>query len=95
MRSALENAGLFKSPVFLQLSDEDHIVDYRKSLQWFDGISSPDREMKIYSHYFHEIYNEVERELPIGDALCWLNNRCATQNRVVNQEKEYSQGAIA
>lgn len=77
-------ADRFDTPFLLQLSDEDHIVSYAKSCEWYQNTSNVDKELIIYKGFFHEIYNERERQKPIGDFLAWMLERWPTQKVTTN-----------
>ena len=64
-----------KVPLLMQLSNDDKIVDYEESLQCFEKNSSTNKSLIIYDGFYHEIYNETDRQRPINDALEWLNKR--------------------
>ena len=68
-------ASRIQTPLLLQLSDPDRIVDAEKSREWFQKCQMPDRKQLVYSGFFHEIYNELEREKPIRDAIQWITTR--------------------
>ncbi len=38
--------------------------------------------MQVYAGFRHEIFNEVERDGPIGDAVAWLSQRICDQREV-------------
>jgi alpha-beta hydrolase superfamily lysophospholipase len=40
-------------------------------------VGSKDKELKVYEGLRHEIFNERERERPIGDTVAWLTTRTA------------------
>jgi len=61
------------TPLLLQLSGDDRIVDSQKSQQFFEKCQMSDREQIIYEGFFHEIYNELERDRPIHDMISWVN----------------------
>jgi len=71
-------------PFLMQLSDEDHIVSYAKSCEWYQNTSNVDKQLIVYKGFFHEIYNEQERHKPIGDFLAWLLERWPTQKVATN-----------
>ncbi len=69
---ALQLASQIQTPLLLQLSAEDYVVDFEASKQWFERLTGVDCTLKIYEGFYHEIYNEVRREEPIRDMLQWL-----------------------
>lgn len=74
----MTNCAAKKSPPFLmQLGGKDSVVDSRASELWFNQIdrNGMDATLKIYPKLQHEIYNEIDRKIPIDDAMAWLNAR--------------------
>lgn len=71
---AFKLATQIHTPLLLQLSEEDYVVDFETSKQWFERLTAADCTLKIYKGFYHEIYNEVRRQEPIGDMLAWLQN---------------------
>lgn len=64
-----------KIPLLMQLSNDDKIVDYEVSLRCFEKNASTDKSLIIYDGFYHEIYNETDRQRPINDVLEWLAKR--------------------
>lgn len=69
---ALRLASQIQTPLLLQLSAEDYVVDSGASEQWFGRLTGVDCTLRTYEGFYHEIYNEVRREEPIRDMLSWL-----------------------
>lgn len=59
-------------PVFFQLAAQDKIVSTKMSSEFFETIKSKDKEIKIYENSYHEIYNDIERDLAFTDAKAFL-----------------------
>jgi alpha-beta hydrolase superfamily lysophospholipase len=59
-------------PVFFQLSGKDKVVSTRASVDFFDTVKSKNKELKIYENSFHEIYNDIEREIAFADIKVFL-----------------------
>lgn len=62
-------------PFFMQIGGKDRVVDAQASERWFSRIDGKrvDATLKVYPDLLHEIYNETERDVPIEDAIRWLN----------------------
>lgn len=69
---ALEAASQIQVPLLLQLSQDDHVVDFETSKEWYSHLTGIDSSLKIYEGFYHEIYNELRREEPLSDMLEWL-----------------------
>ncbi|SEM40393.1 lysophospholipase [Mesobacillus persicus] len=48
-------------PLLLMQGGEDKIVDKKKVKEWFNHVPSSEKRYKEWSKYYHEIFNEPER----------------------------------
>ena len=64
------------SAFLLQLAGKDPVVDPVAAQDFFDRATKKDIDatLKVYPNCLHEIYNEIEREQAIDDAILWLKN---------------------
>eukprot|EP00475_Leptophrys_vorax_P026121 TRINITY_DN3665_c0_g1_i1.p1 TRINITY_DN3665_c0_g1~~TRINITY_DN3665_c0_g1_i1.p1 ORF type:complete len:359 (+),score=62.38 TRINITY_DN3665_c0_g1_i1:25-1077(+) len=71
------NLSKFKTPVFVIHGTQDKMTTPQGSQQFFDGIQSEDKTIKLYEDYYHEMFNEPrnEREVVIKDVLTWVEAR--------------------
>lgn len=62
------------SAFFLQLAGNDPVVDPKAARGWFDRAAKNkvDATLKVYPDSLHEIYNEIDRDQAINDAISWL-----------------------
>ncbi len=84
-----------KIPLLLQLSNADRIVDDQQSLEWYQKCAMLDRQQVIYDGFFHEIYNEIECDRPIADAVNWLKIRGTKRKETARIKAEESHGVAA
>ena len=68
----LERAGEIRLPVLMMLGSADPIADPERGRQIFPSLGSPDKTLKVYDGFLHEIFNEVGRERVIQDLVEWL-----------------------
>lgn len=73
--NSVEVSRRLQHPFLLQVADDDHIVSYPKSCEWYEANTSPDKNLIVYKGFFHEIFNEVERAKPISDFLSFMIER--------------------
>ena len=59
-------------PVFIMHGTADRLSDPRSSELLYDKISSSDKTLKLYQGFYHEIFNEPEREQVLADMESWL-----------------------
>ncbi|HUL61401.1 MAG TPA: lysophospholipase [Anaeromyxobacteraceae bacterium] len=62
----------FTAPVLVLAAGADRIADPTATERWFEALGSQDKQLRVYAGFRHEIYNEVERERPLGEAVAWL-----------------------
>jgi len=63
-----------KTPLLMQLAEQDEIVDFQRAYEWFDACKTQDKKRIVYKGFYHEIYNEKDRQKPISDMIGWLVN---------------------
>ncbi len=74
-KEAFEEAHKLQLPLFLQQGGDDQIVSPEGAKEFYERAGSKDKTLKIYEGMYHEIYNEVEKEKPIGDLFNWIEER--------------------
>ncbi len=75
-REVLERAKEFRAPLLVLAAGDDAIADPEASRLFVEKVRSPDKTFVRYPGFRHEIFNEVERERPIAEAVAWLTARC-------------------
>jgi len=64
-------------PIFILNGGADRLVEPDAARMLYAGVSSQDKKLTIYEGFFHEVYNEPEREQPLNDVETWLNSHLA------------------
>ncbi len=59
-------------PVFILHGSGDKIVDPAASIMLNEKVSSKDKSFKIYEGDYHEVHNELDREVMFKDLEVWL-----------------------
>jgi acylglycerol lipase len=72
---ALAEAGRIAVPTLLLHGGADAVVDPAGSEELLERLRVPDRELRVYPGLFHEIFNEPERKVVLGDMLAWIEAR--------------------
>lgn len=63
-------------PSLLMLQGTGDIVVSPESAQsFFKGVKVKDKMFRSYPGYYHELHNDLEREIPLNDIADWLNRR--------------------
>jgi alpha-beta hydrolase superfamily lysophospholipase len=65
----------FDTPCLLLQAGGDVVVDEEAVQEFYDGISSQDKEFVLYNEFFHEILNDPERYKVIDKINAWLSER--------------------
>lgn len=71
----LERAGEVKLPLLVMYAGDDQIVDPECSRVFFEGAASADKTTHRYDNYYHEIFNEANKEAVFKDMENWLVGR--------------------
>ena len=72
---AVENAGEISLPCLVMHGADDKIADPAVTEKLFAGLSSKDKELKLFAGLRHEIFNEIERQDVFDLMTTWLNHR--------------------
>jgi acylglycerol lipase len=75
MGDLLERAPEFKVPVLMQHGGDDHACSPAAAREFYENISSADKEFILYDGLYHEIYNEPPKLEILGTAAEWLEKR--------------------
>ncbi len=60
-------------PILIMHGGDDAVTPPDGSRMIAEKVGSTDKTLKIYDGLWHEIYNEPERDVVIGDVIAWLN----------------------
>ena len=72
MQRVHEGAATFTLPMLIIQGTEDAIVHPQGSQEFYDGIASKDKTLKMYEGLYHEAFNEPEKEQVFNDVEQWL-----------------------
>jgi lysophospholipase len=72
--TAYKSAPLIRLPLYIFHGTEDHLTSPRGSCRFFDCVSSPDKEIRLYEGLFHETINEIpiEKARVLRDLTDWI-----------------------
>lgn len=73
--AARDNAGKFSYTVLILHGTDDKLSDMNASKNFYERISSEDKNIILYDGLYHEILNEPEKDKVISDILSWLNEK--------------------
>jgi alpha-beta hydrolase superfamily lysophospholipase len=62
-------------PVLYQQAGDDKMVSPERSKEFFDSIASVDKTWRLYDGLYHELHEEPEQEIVLGEMAGWLETR--------------------
>lgn len=71
----MDLAGKISLPVLMMHAGEDRVCEKTVTVEFFEKLASPDKKLKIYDGFYHEIFNEVGKEKVFEDVDMWLKER--------------------
>lgn len=69
----LADAGAITVPVLVLTSGDDWVVRQKMQKQFFNGLSSLKKRMRIFPGFFHDTFNEKDNHLPIAEARQFIS----------------------
>jgi alpha-beta hydrolase superfamily lysophospholipase len=74
---ALRRAGELQVPLLVLVGSADQIADPSAARAFHEAAATNDKRLVVYDGFRHELFNEVRREEPIGEAVAWLSSHAA------------------
>jgi len=69
----LRRAPELDAPLLVLAAGADRIADPAAARAFVEAAGSRDKRIVVYEGFRHEIFNEVRRAEPIGEAIAWLS----------------------
>jgi alpha-beta hydrolase superfamily lysophospholipase len=66
-------------PVFILHGTKDKATKPSGSQYFYDVAGSPDRTLKLYEGHYHDLLNDLDKEIVMADILAWINQRLPDQ----------------
>jgi len=73
MEIVQKDAGKITLPLLLVHGSEDKLVDPDASQMLYDTVSSEDKTLIFYDGYYHEVFNDPEKEKVFADMEAWFD----------------------
>lgn len=70
-----ENPQALRLPFFLLQGTDDKVVCPRTCRRLISRAKSPDKELRIYEGFYHDLLHEIDREEVLQDIIDWLDAR--------------------
>ena len=74
---------LIKLPVFIIHGTADHVTKFSGSQFFYDTVGSKDKTLGLYEGHFHDLLNDLGKELVMNDIQEWLNARLPAREEAV------------
>jgi alpha-beta hydrolase superfamily lysophospholipase len=66
---------LITLPVLIIHGTEDHATRPSGSQQFYDHAGSTDKTLKLYEGHYHDLLNDVDKEIVMADIQHWIDER--------------------
>ncbi len=76
-RELLRRAPEFRTPFLVLAAGDDRIANPAAARAFVEAAGSADKRIVVYDGFRHEIFTEVRRSEPIGEAVAWLVGHAA------------------
>jgi len=71
----MERANDMDRPFLLMAAGDDRLCDVKAAMAFYDSFGGADKTQTIYEGFFHEIFNEVDRDEPISELCSWITRQ--------------------
>jgi acylglycerol lipase len=65
-------------PVFIMHGTLDSVTKPSGSQDFYDHAGSADKTLKLYEGHFHDLLNDLDKELVLADIQRWIDARITT-----------------
>jgi alpha-beta hydrolase superfamily lysophospholipase len=72
---ALRRAPQLETPLLMLVGGADPVSDVGAERAFYDAVPGTEKKLVIYEGFKHEIFNELRRDEPIGEAVAWIAGR--------------------
>lgn len=69
----MARAGSIQLPILIMHGTADPIISAAGSQALYDSIEAQDKTILTYEGFYHEIFNETEKERPLRDMIKWMD----------------------
>jgi len=73
----LSRASEFRVPCLIMQAGDDHLAPREKTEEFYGGLSLADKHLIVFEGFYHELFNEVEKERVFKEMEEWLAPRVA------------------
>jgi len=76
MQEVVEWAPRIATPLLVMHGTDDRLASVDATRRLFERVTSEDKELVVYPGYYHELFNEPEKQEVFERVTDWLNHRC-------------------
>lgn len=69
----------FMVPILIIHGTDDKATRPARSQHFYDNAASSDKTLKLYEGHFHDLLNDVNKEVVMADIQKWLDERVASE----------------
>jgi len=74
-QQVLQNAHRITLPILIMHGTADKLADPEGSKLLYEKVGSSDKTLKLYEGFYHEVFNDPEKERVFADMAAWLDKR--------------------
>lgn len=71
---------LIKIPVLIMHGTEDKATKPSGSQHFYEQVGSTDKTLKLYEGHYHDLLNDIDKEIVIADIQNWIDERIPAEN---------------
>jgi acylglycerol lipase len=75
-----KNMPKFNVPVFIIHGTDDKATRPEGSQYFYDNVGSEDKTLKLYEGGYHDLLNDIDKEIVMADILAWVNERIPAES---------------
>jgi acylglycerol lipase len=69
-------------PVLILHGSRDKVAKPSGSRYFYDQAGSADKTLKVYEGHYHDLLNDIDKEIVMSDIRSWINSRIPAENPV-------------
>lgn len=70
-----DNLGKITMPMLVLHGGADHVVSPSGSSMLHQGAAATDKELRIFSEGYHELFNDLEKEEFVAEIIAWIKSK--------------------
>lgn len=83
-RQLREDAPQITLPVLILHGTEDKATSPSGSQHFYENVGSADKTLKLYEGHFHDLLNDIDKEIVMADIQSWIDERIPAETSAVS-----------